>query len=176
MYGDNLAVQNKCKNISTSKIRDRREPNIDLLLEYKAATKTQQVTPHWVKSHEDKDTPWQDFSELKALRLPLEAAMNVWCDNLAETHRHNDISYPSTCVFPNEIWALFSNIPTTHKIIGKLEDAIHHTLYYEAAQTYIEKKHGLTESKMKDIQTANLHKYLKHLQPHERMNTMKLIH
>jgi hypothetical protein len=176
MYGDNLAVQNKCKNISTSKIKHHREPNMDLLMEYKAATENLQVTTHWVQSHQDKDTPWYDFSELKDLRLPMDATVNVWCDKLAEQNQLKDTSFPAISVLPSEKWALFTNIPLPHKIIGRLENIIHQTLYHEAAQAYIEKKHGLTAAKMKDVQTANLHKYLSHIRPHERANVVKLIH
>jgi hypothetical protein len=71
------------------------------------------------------------------------------------------------CVIPHHTMS--------HKVIRSLDDAIQNTLYDEAMQKYIEQKHGLLSNKLRDVQTTQLHIYLKRLTPHERASTAKLI-
>ncbi len=175
MYGDNLAVQNKCRETNTSKIRHHRKANMDIL-EYKNAASHLPLTTHWVKSHQDRDTPWTTFDDLKALKLPMDAVLNISCDIEAERIRIHNPSHPEMSVLPAEQWAVFSLIPTPHKITGQLEEAIQYAFYCEIMQTYIEQKHGITSTKFEEIQTTQLGRYLKRLKPHERASTVKLIH
>jgi hypothetical protein len=52
---DNKGVYSKFANGSCSKLKHHKEPNTDLLLEYKDAIKHLNHQNEWVCSHQDKD-------------------------------------------------------------------------------------------------------------------------
>jgi hypothetical protein len=59
-YGDNIGVQRKCRKMSPFKLRDHRQPNHDLYLEYHNAVQTLNNKAEWVKGHQDEGKPWND--------------------------------------------------------------------------------------------------------------------
>ncbi len=176
LFGDNQGVQNKCKRQTVTKLRSHRDPNADLFMEYHAVTSTFNPKVHWVRSHQDKDTPLETIEDLKELKLSPEATLNMWCDKQAEIACQEDISYPDADILPAEKWALFTTTPDYYEITGKLNEAITTTLHFEPLQKFIAKKHGPIPEKIQDTNTTNRCLYLKRLRPHTRANTVKLMH
>jgi len=79
-------------------------------------------------------------------------------------------------VTPAERWAVCSIHPTSHKIIGDLGQEITSCLGYEPLLSYLDSKHGLTESKLSNTTLTQLSTYLRGQKPHLHSNTVKLIH
>lgn len=77
MCGDNLAVQNRYRDINTTKISHHGESSIDLLLKYKHTAMNLTITTHWVKSDQDDVTPWDNINGLLELKLPIDAMVNM---------------------------------------------------------------------------------------------------
>jgi hypothetical protein len=103
MSGDNHGVQKKCaEGIHDRRIHDHRQHNMDLYLEYKATAKGTKKTTSWVKSHQDSDTPWDTFDEVRQLKLSHDATLNVWCDKKASAAHQNVQLDPAAEVFPSE--------------------------------------------------------------------------
>jgi hypothetical protein len=101
-YGDNQSVQNKCTTCHTHKLKNHREPNIDMLLEYQNATRNMTRQVHWVGSHQDDRMAWENNTELLELKLSQEAMLNVWCDKMADKARRSHQSYPDADVLPTK--------------------------------------------------------------------------
>jgi hypothetical protein len=102
LIGDNKGVQQKTAIVRLNKIGHHREANSDLYMEYMNASKPIKKKVEWVKSHQDKDTPWSTIQELKDLKLSTAATLNVWCDKQANVARSQYQSYPDAEVYPNE--------------------------------------------------------------------------
>jgi hypothetical protein len=175
-YGDNQGVQSKCSTYTPRKLRTHRDPNSDLLLEYNAASRNMSKQMHWVASHQDEGIQWTTSEELKMMKLSHESKLNIWCDKMAGEARQLDQSYPDAEVLPSEKWALYSCVPTFHKLTCHLDDAIATNLYYSDMLHFITKKHGMTEAKLNETMTECLERYLKKQRPHARASTVKLIH
>ncbi len=177
MSGDNQGVQKKCaEGIHNRRIRDHRQHNMDLYLKYKAAAKGTNKTTSWVKSHQDSDTPWNTFDELRQLKLPHDVTLNVWCDKKANAAHQNVQSDPAAEVFPSEKWAIYSNYPEKHKITASFEASICRTMYHDQMQRYINKKYKITEVQLEECQQDALQKYLSRQKIQARANTIKLLH
>jgi hypothetical protein len=146
-YGDNQGVQSKCATYTPRKLRTHRDPNSDLLLEYNATSRNMPKQMHWVASHQDEGIQWTTSEELKMLKLSHESKLNIWCDKMAGEARQLDQSYPDAEVLPSEKWALYSCVPTFHKLTCHMDDAIATNLYYSNMLHFIMKKHGMTEAK-----------------------------
>jgi hypothetical protein len=140
LYGDNQGVQSKCSTYTPKRMRVHREPNSDLLLEYHTATRDMKKQVHWVASHQDENTKWSNTAELKELKLSHESKLNVLCDKMAGEARLLDQSYPDADTLPSEKWALFSLVPTLHKLTCHMDNAIMTTLYHSDLLTYINQK------------------------------------
>jgi hypothetical protein len=76
-----------------------------------------------------------------------------------------DQSYPDADTLPSEKWALFSLVPTLHKLTCHMGTAIMTTLYHSDMLNYITKKHGLTDVKIGETKTECLESYLKKQKP-----------
>jgi hypothetical protein len=98
-YGDNQGVQNKCNTYNPHKLTMHRDPNSDLFLECKVATRSLHKQTHWVASHQDDGTPWNTPEELTTLKLPPEATLNEWCDKRAEEAWLSNTSNPDADIF-----------------------------------------------------------------------------
>jgi hypothetical protein len=79
-YGDNIGIQRKCSTRATRRLRDHRQPNQDLYLEYQAASESLHKKVDWVKGHQDKGHDWNTITDLKALNLSPSSYLNIWCD------------------------------------------------------------------------------------------------
>lgn len=176
LIGDNKGVQQKTAKILPQRIRLHSEPNLDLLLEYDAAARSLQRSVDWVKSHQDKDTPWTNLMELEQLKLSPAATLNVWCDKQAGIARTHTTSFPDVDIYPNEKWALFINTPQPRKVIGNLSENVHLQLYYDESLRYITRKHNLSEGKLKDDNLTALLKFMTMKPMHARASMAKIIH
>jgi hypothetical protein len=63
-YGDNKGVQQKCATPYINKLKDHRQPNMDLYLEYYNATRTLKKQVRWIKSHQDSGREWDAITDL----------------------------------------------------------------------------------------------------------------
>jgi hypothetical protein len=175
-YGDNSGVQRKCNMYPTQKLRDHRQPNQDLHLEYHNATRQLNKKVEWVKGHQDKGKEWNNTEDLKSLKLSQAAPLNIWCDRQAEQARKMNYSHPDADVLPAEKWAVYSCYPVKRKLTGKLDIGIHDTLYHESLTAYLHKKHNICDSKLDMINTEGLRSYMGQLSVLKRASTAKLIH
>jgi hypothetical protein len=173
--GDNKGVQQKCSDPQTTRLRDHRSPNIDLLLEYKNATKGRKTQSQWVASHQDKDHNWNTIDDLKTLNIPNNAILNIWCDKEATEARKNHLTQCAD-VYPQERWALFTSDPTPHKITGKLDNCILRQLYHDSLARYIHRKHLICPSTLDQLDTNSLHQVLSTQRVYQRANMIKIIH
>ena len=120
---------------------------------------------------------WENISDLKEQGLSHEEIYNVWCDRLANQAQSNgDPTMPDPSVSPAEKWALYTNHPTDHKIIGNLSSVVPESLAYPDTLTFICNKHNLTAHSIHLVNTLALGKYLGTLKVFERASTVKLIH
>jgi hypothetical protein len=138
-HGDNIGVQRKCSTCTTRRLRDHRQPNQDLYLEYHSASKNLSKKVEWVKGHQDKGQDWTTIKDLKPLNLSPAAYLNIWCDRHADEARKTHVAFPDGDVLPAEKWALFSCYPVSRKIIGKLDKEVHESMYTEPLLEYIHK-------------------------------------
>jgi hypothetical protein len=83
LQGDNQRIQRKCNEIRIDRLKHHREPNIDLLIEFKHATKGHHVKIEWMPGHQDKDKPWETIHDLEKMNLSNSAIMNTLCDKIA---------------------------------------------------------------------------------------------
>lgn len=173
---DNQATIKGCKNNPHQRLQQHRKPNTDLYLEYYHQASKIDITTEWVKSHQDKSLKWNTIEELAALKLTLEAKLNIMCDQLAGTDPKTDIPLPDMPVMLNERWAIYSCQPITRKIVGHLNKAIRETLNQDNMATYIEKKHGLSPARLEHIETQSLGRALRGIPIHQRSTVVKLIH
>lgn len=137
MYGDNIGVQQRCKDKMTLKLRDHRQPNHDLYLEYHNATQSLNKKVEWVKGHQDNGKPWKEIKDLEYLDLTPAAYLNIWCDATAAKERTMSTSIPDADTLPSEEWAVYSCYPITKKLTGRLEKGIHDSIYTESLREYL---------------------------------------
>jgi hypothetical protein len=136
-FSDNQGVQRCCSNSKLHRIGHHRKANIDLQLEHNKSLKDLNISHKWVKGHQDKDQTWDTIEELRDLNLTLAATLNIYCDRKATEEHQRSVTDPSCDVLPAEKWALFSRVPTTKKITGKLNDGIIQTLQRDELLTYL---------------------------------------
>jgi len=96
-------------------------PNADLFLTQKLISSTVPTALRWVKGHSEKEE-WTTVEDL-----------NVWCDRQARIESSsNNFPIESQEVTPFEQWAVYSNHPSSHKIIGDLGKEISLCLGFES--------------------------------------------
>jgi hypothetical protein len=76
--------------------------NIDLYLEYQTARKGLQITNTWIKEHQNKDLKWSNHDKLHKLDLPIEAKLNILCDQHAGEAQHLFSSSIDIEIYPHE--------------------------------------------------------------------------
>jgi hypothetical protein len=109
-------------------------------MEYHSTSKSLHKKIEWVKGHQDKGKKWECITDLKDLKLTSVAYLNIWHDWQADQARQKATSFPDADVLPAEKWAVFSCYPITRKIIGKLDQGIHESIYMEPLLEYLHKK------------------------------------
>jgi hypothetical protein len=106
LIGDNKGIQEKTAQCTHNRLKHHCAANIDLYLEYEAAAKPLQRTVEWVRSHQDRETPWETVDDLGKLKLSSVATLNVWCNKQADKARIMSSTLPDPVVYPAEKWAL----------------------------------------------------------------------
>ena len=140
---DNQVTIKGCKNNPHQRLQQHRKPNTDLYLEYYHQASKIDITTGWVKSHQDKSLKWNTIEELAALKLTLEAKLNIMCDQLAGTDPKTDIPPPDMPVMLNERWAIHPCQPITPKLVGHLNKAIRKTPNQDKIAHQISQKNEL---------------------------------
>lgn len=130
----------------------------------------------WVKRHTNKH-PWKSIDDLMHQKLASEEIYYVWCDHLAWiTWEQGPPSFFDPEVSPQKKWAVYSDHPVPHKIIGHLGTELQFHLSFSSIRLYIQTKHNLSDPIIDKINIVALEKYLRLLSVHLRANTIKLIH
>lgn len=87
-HGENKVVQNNCAIASTDKLRDHRQPNQDLYLEFHHNAHSLNNKVECVNGHQDSDKEWDQITDLKELKLTPAAYLSIWCDWQAELKKN----------------------------------------------------------------------------------------
>jgi hypothetical protein len=176
LTSDNKGIQTGCNNPKKDRLHHHCESNMDLMMEYASIKQEIQIKSEWVKGHQDNKLKWSTLPELQQLKLSNAAKLNILCDSRATAAQASFISDPEGEVLPSEKWAVYTNVPSTRKVTGKLKEAIMQTLHRDEMLEFIKRKHGLTEAKLEQIDTPTLGKVLKKHRLHNRASLSKLIH
>jgi len=79
-------------------------------------------------------------------------------------------------MLPAERWAVYSNFPLYHKLIGILDQSFLSTFGFSALAEYIKSKHQLTFAKLEGVNTVALQSYLLSLPQMRHASIPKMIH
>jgi hypothetical protein len=167
---------NRCSNISFTSLRSHREANVDLFITHRHSSRNTSTSIIWVTSHSDK-RKWESNKDLEQQQLTRDEIYNAWCDRQASQEILSEsLLTESQPVTPAERWAVYSDYPSFHKLIGSLKEDIHASLGYEALMDYLALKSNLTEAKLARVNSSTRGKYIRGQKPHHRGSTVKLIH
>jgi hypothetical protein len=162
--------------MSFKSLKSHRSPNTDLYLTQCRNHRASKIKYEWVKSHMDK-RPWKSIDDLIHQKLALDEIYNVWCDRVARsTWEHGHPTFTDPEVSPQEKWAVYSDHPIKHKIIGNLRSELQSHLSFSTTSSYICMKHNLPTSIIEKINIVALGNYLQDLPFHWRASMVKLIH
>jgi len=159
---DSQGMVNRCANIHFKSLRSHRMPNADLFLTQKSILSTIPTALRWVKGHCEKEE-WTTIEDLIQQELTRDEIFNVWCNQQARIESSSN-SFPieNQEVKPSENWAVYSNHPSSHKIIGDLGKEISLCLGFEALLSFLSSKHNLSEAKLTDTTLPQLGSFLRH--------------
>jgi hypothetical protein len=86
------------------------------------------------------------------------------------------ISHDDPDPLPAEIWSVFAQFPSYHKLTGSLAGGIHDTLAYQDCISYLQKKHNMHPHLIKDVNIIGLQQFLSILGPSTIATIVKAIH
>jgi hypothetical protein len=102
----------------------------------------------WVRGHADKKQ-LSSIEDLQSQQLSRDEIYNIWCDRMAGeamTSFFPTIDDPD--VYITEKWAIYSQYPTKHKIVGDLKRDLYSSLGFCQLQQYVTQKYQLTPAEL----------------------------
>lgn len=105
-----------------------------------------------------------------------DAIYNTWCDRLADLAHSGSISHDDLDPLPAEVWSVYAQFPSFHKISGSLASGIHDALAYQDCVTYLQKKYNLHPYHLHAIHLSGLQQFLSNMRPSPRATMVKLIY
>jgi hypothetical protein len=174
---DNSGIVQRCSRLQFKSLRSHQQPNSDLYITQNIMTSPNNILLEWVRGHADKK-PWSSIEDLKSQQLSRDEIYNVLCNRMAgDAWKSCFPIVEDPDVYATEKWAIYSQYPNKHKLVGDLKQDLYYSLGSLHLQQFVTQKYQLTPAKLTLTHTNldALHRRLLTLKIQQRATVSKLI-